>query len=278
MGALDRVRDWPVGEAAVGVTNADAALETVGPSGQVFPWASVTKLLTAYTVLIVVDQGAIGLDDPAGPEGATVAHLLAHTSGLPLRGEDPVARPGERRIYSSAGFEVLGRVLSDRTGMSFDELVADNVLKPLQMDATVVAGSPAHGKRGPLSDLLALGRELLAPTLVDRDLFARATSVAYPGRSGVLPGFGRQDPNDWGLGFERRDDKHPHWTGTSNSSATFGHFGRSGSFLWVDPEAGLACACLVDREFGPWAVDAWPALSDAVVGEYGAAGRRSAAG
>jgi CubicO group peptidase (beta-lactamase class C family) len=84
----------------------------------------------------------------------------------------------------------------------------------------------------------------------------------------VLPGFGRQDPNDWGLGFELRDHKSPHWTGARNSPSTFGHFGQTGTFLWVDPEAGdggLALAVLTDRDFGDWAKTAWPALSDAVV-------------
>jgi CubicO group peptidase (beta-lactamase class C family) len=134
------------------------------------------------------------------------------------------------------------------------------------MGATRLDGSPAHGAKGPLRDLATLGRELLAPTLVP-DLTKEATRTAFPGLSGVLPGFGRQDPNDWGLGFEIRDGKSPHWTGARNSPRTFGHFGRSGTFLWVDPDAGLACACLTDRDFGPWAAQAWPLLSDAVLKE-----------
>jgi CubicO group peptidase (beta-lactamase class C family) len=91
--------------------------------------------------------------------------------------------------------------------------------------------------------------------------------VAFPGLTGVLPGFGRQDPNDWGLGFELRDRKSPHWTGGRSSPATYGHFGRSGTFLWVDPQARAACVCLTDREFGPWAARAWPELTDAVLAE-----------
>ena len=94
---------------------------------------------------------------------------------------------------------------------------------------------------------------------------AEAAAVAFPGLRGVLPGFGLPDPCDWGLGFELRDRKSPHWTGARNSPATFGHFGRSGTFLWVDPVAGLALACLTDRPFGAWAGEAWPALSDAVL-------------
>jgi CubicO group peptidase (beta-lactamase class C family) len=136
------------------------------------------------------------------------------------------------------------------------------------MHGTRLDGSPAHGAVGPLRDLATLGRELLAPTLVPGRM-AEATTVAFPGLAGILPGFGRQEPNDWGLGFEIRDGKHPHWTGTRNSPATFGHFGRSGTFLWVDPVAGLACACLTDREFGEWAVRCWPDLADRVLDEFG---------
>jgi CubicO group peptidase (beta-lactamase class C family) len=93
--------------------------------------------------------------------------------------------------------------------------------------------------------------------------------VVFPGLAGVLPGIGRQEPNDWGLGFELKDAKRPHWTGSGNSPATFGHFGGSGTFLWVDPTAGIACTCLTDLDFGDWALDAWPALSDAVLAELG---------
>ncbi len=52
----------------------------------------------------------------------------------------------------------------------------------------------------------------------------------------MLPGFGVQRPNDWGLGFEIRDAKSPHWTGSANSGRTYGHFGQSGTFIWVDPD------------------------------------------
>ena len=87
--------------------------------------------------------------------------------------------------------------------------------------------------------------------------------------NGVLPGFGRQERNDWGLGFELRDEKQPHWTGSRNSPRTFGHFGAAGTFLWVDPDPGLVLAVLTDREFGDWAREAWPVLSDAVLEEAG---------
>ena len=93
-------------------------------------------------------------------------------------------------------------------------------------------GRPGSGLHGSLDDLLALGRELLAPTLVAPETFAEATSVQFPGLVGVLPGFGRQEPNDWGLGFELRDAKSPHWTGAGNSP------GRSATSAAAAPSSG----------------------------------------
>jgi CubicO group peptidase (beta-lactamase class C family) len=153
--------------------------------------------------------------------------------------------------------------------MAFGEYFANAVVRPLGLTGRL-AGSPAYSYRGPLDDLLALGRELLDPTLVAPETLAEATIVQFPGLVGVLPGLGRMEPNDWGLAFELRDAKSPHWTGSRNSDRTFGHFGASGTFLWVDPEAGLSCGVLTDRAFGDWAKDAWPAFSDAVLDELGA--------
>jgi CubicO group peptidase (beta-lactamase class C family) len=128
-------------------------------------------------------------------------------------------------------------------------------------------GSAGSGASGTIEDLLRLAEELRAPTRIAPETLAEAATVQFAGLDGVLPGFGRQTPNDWGLGLELRNGKSPHWTGTSNSPRTFGHFGRSGTFLWIDPDADLALGCLTDRAFGDWAVDAWPRLSDAVLGE-----------
>jgi len=254
-----------VATAAAGVAGAGGEHEVAGPVEQPLAWASVTKLVTALAVLVAVEEGTVALDTPAGPEGATVRHLLAHASGLGPDGA-VVAAPATRRIYSNAGYEVLGDVVASAAGLPFATYLAEAVLEPLGLRGTRLEGTPAAGAVGPLADLLAVGRELLTPTLVTAATLAEATSVAFPGLAGVLPGFGRQDPNDWGLGPELRGTKAPHWTGSRNSPRTFGHFGQAGGFLWVDPDAGLACACLTDRPFGPWAAEVWPALADAVLG------------
>jgi CubicO group peptidase (beta-lactamase class C family) len=150
--------------------------------------------------------------------------------------------------------------------MPFADYFAAAVAQPLGLVGRL-DGSPAYAYRGPLDDLLAVGRELLRPTLVAAETLAEATTVQFPGLAGVLPGFGRMEPNDWGLTFELRDGKSPHWTGSSNSARTYGHFGRSGTFLWVDPDAGVACGVLTNRQFGEWAKEAWPPFGDAVLAE-----------
>ncbi|MCU1495128.1 MAG: Beta-lactamase [Acidimicrobiaceae bacterium] len=265
------VDSWGAARAAVGVIGPGGLIAERGDPSVALAWASVTKLCTSLAVLVAVEEGSASLDDAAGPPGSTVRHLLAHASGLgPADPDRPIAAPGTRRIYSNAGFEVLAAHLEARTGMDFASYLRSGVLEPLAMSGTRLEGSAAAGAVGPLADLLALGAELLRPSLVSRAIFQAATSVAFPGLAGVLPGFGRQDPCDWGLGFELKDAKSPHWTGSRNSPATFGHFGQSGTFLWVDPVADVACAALTDRPFGDWAVQAWPVLADEVMSEISA--------
>jgi CubicO group peptidase (beta-lactamase class C family) len=267
--ALRLVESWPARHAAVGVAGPNGVLASKGAGGRSFPWTSVTKLVTALATLVAAEEGTIDLDEPAGPPGSTVRHLLAHASGLPFAGAAAVAPPGARRIYSNAGIESLAEAIAVHAEMPFADYLSGAVLEPLGL-AGELRVSAATGMHGSLDDLLALGGELLAPSLVAPETLAEATTVAFPGLSGVLPGFGHMDPNDWGLGFELRDGKAPHWTGERNSPRTFGHFGGSGTFLWVDRDAGVACACLTDLAFGDWAKAAWPRLADAVLAELAA--------
>lgn len=135
MSPLDQLTAWPVQTAAAAVVDADGILDSCGPD-TLFAWASVTKLLTALTVLESVQRAVVDLDEPAGPPGSTVRHLLANASGIAPDDDATLARPGRRRSYSNRGFEVLA------------------------------------------------------------EFVAEAARPAFPGLAGVLPGFGRQDPND----------------------------------------------------------------------------------
>ncbi|MDQ3162302.1 MAG: beta-lactamase family protein [Actinomycetota bacterium] len=268
MDALRQIGGWPAEHKAAGVATVERVLATAGEADHVFSWASVSKLLVGYATLVAAEEGTLSLDDPAGPEGSTFRHLLAHASGLGPDGE-LLSAPGRTRIYSNNGINVLARELGASAEMAFSDYLVEAVLLPLDLGAEL-HGYPAGGVIGSLNDLLRFGRELLSPTLVARETLDRATSVQFPGLKGVLPGYGRQDPNDWGIGFELKSAKSPHWTGSRNSPGTFGHFGSkpgSATFLWVDREAELACAALSDVDFGDWAREAWPMLSDAVLAE-----------
>ncbi|MBN0044794.1 beta-lactamase family protein [Streptomyces actuosus] len=266
--SLASIENWPVTSAAAGVVGADGTVRGVrGPVGQRFALASVTKPLAAYAVLVAYEEGAIDLDEPAGPPGATVRHLLAHTSGLAFDEHRVMSAPGERRLYSNAGFEQLGDHVTKATDIPFAEYLRQAVLEPLGMVHTSLDGSPAKDGVSTAEDLLRFAAEVQAPRLLDPRTVAEAMTVQYPGTKGVLPGYGHQNPNDWGLGFEIRDSKAPHWTGASSSPRTFGHFGQAGTFLWIDPDAGAACVALTDRPFGPWAIEAWPVFTEAVLAE-----------
>ncbi len=268
MDSVRAVAGWPVEHAAVAVVGSGGAvLAAEGPMAREFRLASVTKLLTAYATLIAVEEGAVEWDQPAGPEGSTVRHLIAHTSGLAFDEHKVVARPGNRRLYSNSGFEVLADTVHEASGIPFAEYLTEAVLEPLGMTSSRLAGTAGAGAVSTCDDLVRFAAELLSPTLVAPSTLAEAVTVAFPGLAGVLPGFGYQKENDWGLGFELRDHKNPHWTGKNSSPRTFGHFGQSGTFLWVDPEAAVAAAVLTDRDFGQWAADAWPAFTDAVLAE-----------
>jgi CubicO group peptidase (beta-lactamase class C family) len=258
MEALKQVESWPCEHAAVAVAGRVEAEH--GDSAREFAWASVTKLATAVAALVAAEEGIVDLDEPAGPPGSTVRHLLAHASGLGFDEGPPIARPGTRRIYSNAGFAALARHVEERAQMPFASYYEHVWGLPL-------SGHPGAGAYGSMRELLVVARELLEPARIAGETLEEAATVQFPGLDGVLPGFGRQSPNDWGLGLELRDAKSPHWTGANNSPRTFGHFGRSGTFLWIDPEARLALACLSDRAFGDWAKEAWPRLADAVLAE-----------
>lgn len=233
-----------------------------GQQDRVFQLASVTKTLAAWATLIAVEHKVIALSDPCGPNGSTVRHLLAHASGLPFEKGARLAKPGERRIYSNLGIEVLGDAVAERLGVSVEEWIHSYVLEPLGMKDTSVPASPAASGLSTVADLTLFARELMNPTLITRMMATEATSVQFPRLSGVLPGYGRQADNRWGLGLEIRGHKQPHWTSKKFSARTFGHFGQSGSFIWVDPTIQRAGIFLGSEPFGREQKEKWPALTE----------------
>ena len=272
MGALDLLAEWPVANASAAVVGPAGVLDHCGDTGRGYRLASVTKPLVARAAAVGVEEGAMDLDTAAGPPGSTVRHLLAHASGYSMQTAEVLGRPGARRIYSNYGFTVLAETIERESGIEFGRYLSEALFEPLGMGASYLdggAGAAGYGAVSTVADLAAFAVDLLRPVTVSAQMHAEATRVAFPGLDGVLPGFGMQRPNDWGLGFEIRAAKSPHWTASANSPATFGHFGQSGTFIWVDPARDLALVVLTDRDFGDWAKQLWPALSGEVLREFG---------
>lgn len=263
------VSSWPNPElAALAVTNHTRTIAGTGQLDRVSGVASISKVLVALVAMVAVEEGSVELDEPAGPEGATVRHLLSHASGLTFDEEHRIAEVGARRIYSNSGIERFAGHLEDRTGIPFAQYLYDAVTSPLGMDDTRLEGSPAQGVVSSVADLTLMARELLTPTLVHPDTLAEATSCQFPELRGVVPGFGSFDPNPWGLGLEIRGHKHPHWTAPGNSPQTYGHFGATGTYMWIDPAVGLAAVAISGTPYGPWANEHWPVTNQAILDRY----------
>ncbi len=236
---------------------------TDGNMREIFPLASVTKVLTAWATLIAVDRGYLGLDDPAGPPGATLRHLLSHASGLPYESRDPQLGVEQRRIYSNAGIEIVGETVAQATGMDFSQWLDVTLCEPLGLADTSCEGSPAYAGKSSAADLITLVHELASPQLISTALWEEATRSQFPELAGIVPGYGRQNPCPWGLGVEIRGEKSPHWTAGASSPRTFGHFGVAGSFIWMDPVNDCAGVFLGEDDFGPWHKENWHPLNDA---------------
>lgn len=271
MSALDLPSTWPVPNVATSVLRSGVVVGRTGDPSRRFRLASISKPVSAWAALVAVEEGIIALDTPIGQPGCTLRHLLAHAGGYPFEGTAAIAKPERTRIYSNAGFELLADDIARRAEMPFAEYLGTAVVEPLDMARTELLGSPAHGVHSCIADLESFVSEVVHPSLLHRATVDDAIRPQYPSLSGIVPGVGRFERCPWGLGFELRGEKDPHWTGRHNAASTFGHFGGAGTMFWVDPHADLAAIALTDREFGPWALEAWPEFSDAVLAEFSGA-------
>jgi len=212
-----------------------------------------------------VEEGSVSLDDAIGQEDCTLRHLLAHAGGYPFFGDEPVGKPGAKRIYSNTGYDMIAAHMESSTGIAFQDYLAEAVFQPLGMSGSFLDGSCAKDVHSNVDDLVRFVHELRFPALVSRDTYMDAVTPVFPGLDGMLPGIGQMNPCPWGLGVEIRGHKFPHWTSPHNSAATFGHFGGIGTFLWVDPVADVACVMLAEREFDEWGMEHWPGLNSAIL-------------
>lgn len=257
---------FPCAGAVLSFSTQEHTLSYFGDSSLPFPWASVTKTAFALSAWIALERGLIDLDDPAPfpvPE-ANFAALLSHTSGLDFASNQVICPPYRRRIYSNCGPELAGEMLERTSGVAPSKWVCDEVFSPLGMTQTVLAGSVSYGAHGPVCDLIKLAEELACPTLISAQAHSYFTSPYPAGLPGILPGYGYQSDNAWALGVELRAKKFPHWLGQDFSPATFGQFGQSGSFLWVDPVAQVAGVFLGAEPFGSQHREIWPGLTSAM--------------
>lgn len=270
---LQQIDTWPVGTASAAAITADGVV-THGDTQQVFPLASISKLITAYTVLLAHQEGAFELDErvpaqlvPQFDIAPTYRELLAHASGIGFRDRTPERPAGQRRLYSSAGYEVLADGVTVTTEIDFADYMREALLDPLGIEVAI-EGSAGHGFSAKVAALVTLAREFLSPTLLAEPILEDALSPQFPALAGIVPGYGRFDPCTWGLGFSLEGNKsmqkseHAHWIGATMPEDTAGHFGQSGTFLWFHRPTSRATVVLTDTEFGEWAKTRWDVFND----------------
>ena len=131
----------------------------------VFHIGSIGKQFVATGIMLLVQEGRLGLDDPISKhlEGIpatwnaiTIRHLLSHTSGIirdapgwdgfKPRNESEVVRtifpaplrfaPGEKWAYSNAGYHLLAEIITKVTGQHWTEHITDRIFKPAGMNTT----------------------------------------------------------------------------------------------------------------------------------------------
>ena len=264
--ALRQIEDWGAEHVAAAAVAPGRVLGRHGDDGHVFRWASVTKPVTALAVLVAAEEGTVDLDEPAGPPGSTVRHLLAHASGLPFDGNAPIARPGERRIYSNTGFEVLAEHLAERAEIAFEAYLSQAVLEPLGTSAEL-RGSAAAGLWGSLEDLIR-SQESFWSRVIARETLAEATTVAFPGLTGSCPisaasirttGASASSSGTRRSRTGRAPSTHPARSATSAARNLSLGRSRAAARARMPHRPGL----------GPWAKEAWPRLSDEVLAAQG---------
>lgn len=267
MDAFSLISSWPVEFASAGVIDRRGNVHVHGDTSRTMRIASVSKLFAAWACMIAVEDGTISLSDAVGQDGCTVRHLLCHAGGYSFDGVNAITSPERKRIYSNTGIEMLAAFVAERVGTDFDEYMHEAVCEPLGLASTVLEGSPAKDVTSNVADCVKFAAELRRPTLLSSGTVREMITVQFPTLEGVVPGLGRFDPCPWGLGPELRGTKSPHWTAPSSSSSTWGHFGGTGTFLWVDPVADVACVMLANRDFTQWGMEFWPAFNEAVLRE-----------
>jgi CubicO group peptidase (beta-lactamase class C family) len=273
----------------------------------IFGIASISKVLTATAVMLLVEEGRVGLNRPVqeyipefdgeGKGAITVRHLLTHTSGMRDKevngleaeggGEhhltpiEPTQDPGMHEFlyycykaslwqppetefcYFNAGFDILGEIVRRVSGRSFSDFTRERIFLPLGMMDTYFSvpdglrdrvvkyhlskfdwdlmrsPCPAGCAFATTMDIAIFGQtflnrgsygdvHLLSPTTVNAMLSNQTAGI--PGRLAD----GEIAP-PWGLGWILFGDARVRKVPSLWSPQSYGHFGASGTALWVDP-------------------------------------------
>lgn len=271
------------------------------PEHTIWDLASLTKVVATTTaVMLLVERDRVTLDTPAvrylpdfrasGTAGITVRHLLNHTSGLraylPLHtlapsrdsalrlvyAERPIARPGERVIYSDLNAILLGELVHRVAGMPLDALTARELAGPLGWRRTAFrpprAWRPSiaptnlwrgHPLAGEVNDPNA---HRLGGVAGHAGLFGTGREIARFAQlmlgEGVVPGThtrllrAETARTFTALGWQATPtDEAVSSAGTLLGPRTYGHTGWTGTSLWIDPDRDLFVLLLTNRSFAP---------------------------
>ena len=215
---------------------------------------------------------------------ASFAETVASVTTIPL-----AFPPGTIVGYSNVGYWLLGGVIEAVSGSAFAELMrsdvftaaglTDTFIDPPQSEYPRIArrygrakimnatygrrlSSPSAGIFATATDLVKFasyflhggstnGRRLLSPASVE--LMGSDQTNGLPGG---IEGIQEWPVCPWGLGWEIKGQKRPHWTGELTGCSTICHVGQGGTLLWADPESGIAVAVLANRDVSTgWATD-----------------------
>ncbi|MHB1131422.1 MAG: serine hydrolase domain-containing protein [Chloroflexota bacterium] len=218
----------------------------------------------------------------------------------------PLFDPGSRHSYSNYGYGLLGEIVSRLDARGYHRFVADELLAPLGMVDSFLQppqtvwprlahvslpteprtayerynssyfrrlGIPWGGLYTTPEDLAVFAQLYLDHGRHgDRQLLSPATVRAMTrdhlgGVPGGIASFGLSWPSaTWGLGWDVKGGKAPHFSGELTSADTFGHVGSSGSLVWVDPTLELVCVFIANRSLeSGWAASRQALFSNAVV-------------
>lgn len=220
-------------------------------------------------------------------------------AALPLQ-----SAPGEQLRYSNVGYGLLALAIERTTDSTFFDVLRKRVLDPFQLRDVVVRPTEAERTRithtmdapGAGTDSESYNSRYWQDTAIpwggyfgtpvalvqfasaflpghERGLRLESLRQMRKDQTGRVPGGVqsagvRWERGAWSFGWEVKEDKQRHWTGTKTSAQTFCHWGQAGTLVWADPHRELALAVFANRTVHkPWplAPPRWSELSDAVV-------------